>query len=455
MNSDKLNPTGIPFSASVRSVPDHSQNAKTRLSLSWPSLYMFAFGFGWAVSLELQFRVYLAELIMLTLLPFLRWRLIFGKYQALSRVLVCLALWLVAILFSDLFNQNDPMNTLRALSTPVLATLTLVFVLACVHHAPRSLLAFFCGMALGKLLFGEPFYGPEWAARSIDLSALFELNYFKARIEPFLTPVLLVGLAWLGRNRPRRVVLPAMVIGATYILLDSRSSGLFFLISSLMFLLINMGRRISPATVVGGGVLMCGVLYALFVLYVDHTLRNNVTSQTGRQLAQVENPYNPIELLRVGRPEWTVMPSAIAERPVMGWGSWAEDTRNRFNFMQAQSAGLIYEGVEQFAGTTYIPAHSTIGAAWMWSGLLGLVAMISLGIVLVQLGVAASSHRTVMLFIALFLSAHMAWAFFFSPPQSVRTQFPIAMAMLIYLGSASSGRLTRSVAETSLARMRP
>lgn len=428
---------------------------RNTVRLSWPLIYMIAVGFGWALTLELQFRTYLAEVVVLALLPFLRWQVLFAEYRALPRVLMCLALWIVAIVISDLFNQTDPMNTFRAVSTPLLASASLVFALACIHRQPSSLVGFFLGTALGKLLFGEPFYGPEWAARSIDLGNLFELNYFKARIEPFLTPVLLVGFAWFGHNKPQRVILPASMIGATYILLDSRSAGLFFLVSSLMFLLIKKGRRFSPAAVVGGGVLMCGVLYALFVVYVDYTLRNNVTSQTGRQLAQVENPYNPVELLRVGRPEWTAMPSAIAERPVMGWGAWAEDTRNHFNFMQARSTGVIYEGVEQFAGTTYIPAHSTVGAAWMWSGLLGLVAMISLGIVLVQLGVAASSHRTVMLFITLFLSAHMAWAFFFSPPQSVRTQFPIAMAMLIYLGSASSGRRTSSFAETSPARMRP
>lgn len=440
---------------SVRSFDPMPLQQRRTIRLSWPSIYMFAFGFGWALTLELQFRIYLAEVVVLALLPLLRWQVLFVEYRALPRVLTCLALWLVAIVISDLFNQTDPINTLRALSTPLLASASLVFALACIHSKSNSLLGFFVGTALGKMVFGEPFYGTEWAERAIDLGSLGELNYFKARIEPFLTPVLLVSLAWLGRNQLRRVILPASIIGIAYVLLDARSVGLFFLATSGVLVLLRRGRRISPAAFAIGGVLLSGMLYALFLAYVDYTLRENATSQTGRQLVRVENPYNPLELLRVGRSEWTVMPDAISERPVMGWGSWAEDANYRFSTLRLERSRDLNQGVEQFGGITYIPAHSVVGATWMWSGLLGLAAMIWLAVVLVRLGFAATAERTILLFLTLFLSAHMVWAFIFSPPQSVRTQFPVAMAMLIYLGSASSGLRVSGVSVNVLARMRP
>lgn len=452
MNPDRLYPSAD--AAPLRYRQHQYTGAKTSTRLSWPAIYMFTFGFGWAVAVEFQFRIYLAEVIVLALLPFLRWSALFGEYRALPRVLMCLGIWSVAIVISDLYNETSTINTLRALSTPLLASASLVFSLACIHRAPASLLASFVGMALGKIIFGEPLYGPEWAERAIDASALLELNYFKTRIEPFATPLLLVLLGWFGRKNPRRIILPTCLIGLAYILLDARSMGLVFLLATGAFYLALRGTRLSRTALAVGAAILAGVLYVLFIGYVDYTLRENMTSQTGRQLLAVENPYNPIELLRAGRSEWTVMPDAIAERPVMGWGSWAEDTRNRFSFLRAERSGVVYTSLEQFEGVTFIPAHSVIGSAWMWSGLLGFVALVWLGVVLVRLGIAAASQRTSYLFLTLFLSASLAWAYFFSPPQSVRIQFPLAMAMLIYLGSKTGTSVPRSPVETNLARTR-
>lgn len=414
--------------------------ARVSTNSYWPLVLMLAFGFGWAIALELQFRVYLSELVVLAALPFLRWRNLFGDYRALGRVMMCLSLWLVAIISSDLYNQTALIDTLRAGSTPLIAAASLLFALACIHRNARSLITFFFGIALGKFIYGEPFYGEEWASRAIDLTSLFELNYFKARIEPFLTPALLLGLVWLGRKRPNRAILPALIIGIAYILLDARSVGLFFLAASGVFFLDLRGRRFSRPAIAIGAALLVAAFFALFTVYADYALRNNPTSQTGMQLARVENPYNPVELLRVGRSEWSVMPDAIAERPIMGWGSWAIDPRNRYNFLEAERVGGLYIAAEQFEGPARIPFHSVIAAAWLWSGLLGLASMVWLTVVLVRLGKAAGSRRTIQWFLTLFLSAQMAWALLFSPPQSVRTQFPIAIAMLLYLGSGAVER---------------
>jgi hypothetical protein len=417
----------------------------------WPTLYMFAFGFGWALAIELQFRLYLAELIVLMALPFLSWKSLITRYGPLIKILSCLGLWFTATLLSDLYNQTDLNSTLRGLSTPLLAVGTLLFILTCIDRKPSSLMALLMGSGLGKMIFGEPFYGLEWSQRAIDFNALSELNYFKARIEPFLTPILILFLSWIGRKNAKVIIIPACIIGFLYILFDARSVGFAFFTAGVLFFVTFLKRRPSVTVLWLIAILFGCVSYAFYVAYVDYTLSDNMASQTGMQLSMVANPYNPLELLQIGRSEWAAMPTAIAERPLMGWGSWALDTSNRFNLIRLERTGALNLGSEQLNGLMYIPAHSVIGAAWMWSGLLGLLAIVWLFIVFTQLaisaarqGIAAPSKRTAYLFITLFLSVNMAWAFIFSPPQSVRTQFPIVIALLIYMTTQKrqQGRLS-------------
>ncbi len=159
----------------------------------------------------------------------------------------------------------------------------------------------------------------------------------------------------------------------------------------------------------------------------------------------MKSPYNPLELLLKGRSEWTVIPTAIAERPLFGWGSWAEDKDRRFAYMRLKQIDTAdYQFIELSPdGLYYIPAHSLIGAAWVWSGLLGFVAMAwFLGSVL-TMSLRLSGLASLLIPAVIFMLFLLLWNYFFSPPMLVRLNYPVTLAALIAFTSDVSQRLFR------------
>jgi hypothetical protein len=165
---------------------------------------------------------------------------------------------------------------------------------------------------------------------------------------------------------------------------------------------------------------------------------NNPNGHNGKQVKELENAYNPFSLLLRGRSEWLVWPTAFSERPLFGWGSWAEDKDGRFALLRIV---LLETGTFPTANTqgqkSYIPVHSLFGASFVWSGLLGLVAMLWFLSIVISMGRRLLLSRSYLLPAVTFLLLQILWHYFFSPPQHLRLSFPVGLASLIVLTSPS------------------
>lgn len=172
------------------------------------------------------------------------------------------------------------------------------------------------------------------------------------------------------------------------------------------------------------------MMYGAYLAYVQYTLSFNPDGHNGKQLQRTENPYNPLDLLLQGRSEWLVIPAAIAENPLFGWGSWAEDKSSYFSILRAQR---LDEEISSSVIKNYIPAHSLIGSAWVWSGLLGFAAMLWFLRIIWTISLRLPGSRSPLLPAVIFLLFLLFWHYFFSPPMHVRISFPITLAALIAL----------------------
>lgn len=126
-------------------------------------------------------------------------------------------------------------------------------------------------------------------------------------------------------------------------------------------------------------------------------------------------------------------PIAFAERPLFGWGSWAEDQDGRFTLLRLALLETSTSASVLASDRNYIPVHSLIGAAFVWSGLLGLVAALWFLRIILSMGRKLPLLRTYLLPAVVFLFFEVLWHYFFSPPQHVRLSFPVALAALIVL----------------------
>jgi hypothetical protein len=401
----------------------------------WPHLLMALFGVGWAVTLEVGVRVYIAELIVIMAIIFMPWRKAWCQYPMARAVLGAFALWSVAIAIADLANATALFDFARNVATPILGGLSLLFALTALSRNPLALLTFLAATAVAKGVLGEPAYGDAFDELALSLTSVSQdSNFFKVRIDPFLMPAILLLACLVSRKGFVFAAFIFVTASVGYFLIDARSSGLVFFLSALALFAIHFRFRpkLSQMLVAGVGVIAVG--WGAYSGYTAYTLNYNPSGHNARQLALMENPYDPVELLLQGRSEWLVMGTAVAERPLFGWGSWAVDKNNRFAQLRSERLGVNNLRPRGGASSSrYIPVHSVVGSAWVWSGLLGLIAMVLLFRTLVSMGFRLPFASSKLAPAAVFLAIMTTWHFFFSPPQTVRLFFPIALSVLIVI----------------------
>lgn len=433
------------------SEPRPSRRQVKRHPLLWPKVFMALYGAGWSISFDLGVRLYGAEIVTFIGLALIGWGWALKKYRALRKILFIYLFWAIAIVISDLVNETAIFDSLRNLATLIIGAGGIVFVLTALSKQPSALLFFLGAMAITKGILGEPLYGDAFSNLSLSLESLQNhTNFFKVRIDPFLTPAFLLIACLIGRKSLALAAAIFIAASLVYFSLDARSSGLTFFLSGSILVMINYGFRPRPGQIAAAGVALAMVGYGAYLAYAHYTLTQNPYSQSGRQLQFVQNPYNPFDLLRIGRSEWVVMPTAISERPLFGWGSWAVDKDRKFAYLRAERIGG-YNGAEltNQQGQIYIPAHSLIGSAWLWSGLLGFIAAAALLRIIFALSLQALLVRSIILPAAVFLTIQLFWHFFFSPPQVVRLFFPVAIATLVVLTANIAHKKRRNLANSA------
>ncbi|MEF2554098.1 hypothetical protein VQ042_22640 [Aurantimonas sp. A2-1-M11] len=432
---------------SIHFAHSHAQG-KTSRGPFWPHILMALFGAGWAVSFDVGVRLYGGEIVALVCLPILPWKSAYRRHRMVRSIFGAYSLWVAAIILADLWNGTGLFDSARNMATPILGGISLLFVVSVTAQNPKALLSFLAATALAKGILGEPLYGDRFSEVALELASLTaDTNFFKVRVDPFLTPAILLIACWLGRKNllTAAVVLVSASLG--YFVFDARSSGLVFFLSAMTLVAIYFRFRPRMGQILIAGVAATALSYSAYVAYVDYTFANNPLGHNGQQLTRMEDPYNPFELIIEGRSEWLVIPSAIAERPIFGWGSWAIDKDYRFTYMREVITGSYnFESVERESYLGFIPVHSLLGSTWVWSGLLGFAAMLRL---LISASTMASrlprSPERILLPAVTFFTLLMFWHFFFSPPQAVRLFFPVALGCLIVSTREEFGKRRRLV----------
>jgi hypothetical protein len=396
---------------------------------------MALFGVVWAVTLEVGVRVYVAELIVIAAILFMPWRKAWRLYPMARAVLGAFALWSVAIAIADFANATALFDFARNIATPILGGLSLLFALTALSRNHHALLTFLVATAVAKGVLGEPAYGDAFADLALSLTSVSqESNFFKVRIDPFLTPAILLLACLVSR---KGLVGSAGIFAAAsigYLLVDARSSGVVFLLSAIVLLAFHFRFRPKLTRMLMAGVGVAVIGWSAYAAYTAYTLNYAPDGHNAKQLARMENPYNPVELLFQGRSEWLVIGTAVAERPLFGWGSWAVDENNRFTQLRLERLDANNLSSQSGASSVrYIPAHSVVGSAWVWSGLLGVIAMIWLFRAIASMGLRLPYVSSNLVPAAVFFSIMLTWHFFFSPPQTVRLFFPIALSVLVVM----------------------
>ncbi len=147
---------------------------------------------------------------------------------------------MLAIGTSDFVNGTALLDSARNMATPIIGGASLVFALTALSRKPTALLTFLAATAISKAILGDAAYGNTFADTALNWASIqADTDIFKVRIDPFLTPTILLLACWAGRRNLWRAAIVFAVASVGYFALDSRSVGLSFFLAALTLTAIS------------------------------------------------------------------------------------------------------------------------------------------------------------------------------------------------------------------------
>lgn len=178
--------------------------------------------------------------------------------------------------------------------------------------------------------------------RIVSGTVLIYLWFSSAKWIQRFSPIILVSVGLLG-----------LATGA-------RSAGLPPLMGGVVTLFIQMNKNIRLSSIKKNLLLGAVLLYSLYALvYVPKVLDGSITGGNSYQLKQIENPYNPLNLIMMGRTDSVIPFIAFTEKPITGWGYFTPDPNRKYRKLMNQ---LTSQDINP-GGTimSVIPGHSVWG----------------------------------------------------------------------------------------------
>lgn len=390
-----------------------------RLEVTWFAAASFLCGVTTPIVIGIVGELYVGELLLIQL-AFLMLLLNGTKSLPESRVFIFFlqlaVVMLLGYLLADIYRDARPAQFLRGWARIILLSLDIAALAIIAANDKRNLWWFALGMALGGLC--------DLAFREIPVytTSGWKLGYGMsfAVLMGCASCVLPIRIAALG----------FALLGVGNILMDYRILGaICIILAALIWLRSSRVNRLSGmlvwqlvlACLVAGGL----IIGALTATQDDYAVRRQ-ESNVGRGAAL------------------SVAAMAIAESPLIGYGSWP---------MDARLVNLYYNKVDEQMGklerprvrTNVFLAHSQILQGWVEGGVLGVLFWFFYGYWLIRAGCYVAVRRPVDAFVPVFLFflVYDLWHLMMSPFGGA-SRFMIAIGVAIICVCAGENRTTRA-----------
>jgi len=319
---------------------------QARIRVTFIGLVLFFAGLGAAWKLNVIGEVYVAELALLVLaiiaipagFPKLR-----GN-RAFMLVVASAILTMIGYVVSDLVRGTSEAQYLRGWARNAMVIVSAIVLSAFVAKDKRNIWWFIAGLSLGSILWFEvvqrlPLRSPEaWKFNyAVNVSLL---------------------LACTAAFLPRKVVAVLfMLLGVYSVTMDFRIHGaLCVVVGTLLWATGTVDPRKAMVTMVKlGMILLVGMVAAVTLVNMtknDYTDQRRTSSNVGRLLG-----------IHVGL-------AAIANSPIVGYGSWPTDPE-LVRISRQVTREYEAETGRSTGGEVFLNAHSQILNAWLEGGVLG------------------------------------------------------------------------------------
>jgi hypothetical protein len=339
-----------------------------------------------------------------------------------------LLLIFVQSLASAFHPNNSVSNDMKGIAVSVVGFLHVLFLYRNCREDLRLLGYAFAGYSayfMAKWVLNERPIDPE----------LIQLVFLKFYFVPALGAGLMLWLLYSIKSS-RVKSFAYIFLGALFVTLGTRSAGSFFFLPGVFSLLIAKYNRLRNYKLFVPLIIVVGYVFYCFYTYL--VLSGDITNGNTFQTLKLVNPYNPVNLLITGRTEIFAQWVAFTQKPLWGWGSWADDPNMYFHRLMTIIKDV--EGKVVLDNEDSLPNHSVIVGAGMTHGVFALIAIFSIFILVMKRTFQSLNMNTRFVLPLLFVTVDFFWNMWFSPPSSFRYNIPMDMVLILLIFAETNKR---------------
>lgn len=389
-------------------------------------IFLFELGFG--IKFNLIGTISISELFLLFfvplfILPKVRW------VTGMRRITIAYALLLSFQVFSEIMVGNDLDSALKGLAITVVSYLHFLFLVFYLSKQKSLILILVVSQIVNKLIFGSVI--EEQSVEDVLAGeAAAYLKFYVASL--ILLPLLALSMVY----RHKYFFLVFSFVGMVLVFLGARSGGGVAMLSGLLaYIYEHRLFTFNKKALVLSTMVLCIVAYSFYAYYVSQVLAGEITSGNNRQLFLCKNPYNPLELLIVGRSEAWVGWQAFMDKFWFGHGAWPYDTTGRYQRMMfILHDELSTMSRNQISFHYMIPSHSVLIGSGMMNGVFAFLTMAYISGYFLWIGMRSfvkceNKYKLVLIYYVL----DLFWTLLFSPQSHFRLTMPVSFAIIYVL----------------------
>lgn len=265
-----------------------------------------------------------------------------------------------------------------------------------------------------------------------------EFGMWKFQIYPRIVSGSILIYLWLCNKKWMQNIGPLILIGIGMLGLTTgaRSSGLTPLIAGTLVFILTRNTYLSQKKIRFYALLGIYSIYGIYALiYVPGAINGTFSGGNTKQIKSLKNPYNPFNLIMMGRSDAVVPFIAFFDNPITGWG-WSTDDPNwkyhkLIGSLRNDTKSIIEK--DQALRKT-IPGHSVWG---YYSCSYGIIVFIAFLLIITKTWKLVYhsfiSHDKYILY-RVYCCIGITWNFLFSPTAHFKW-LPATLALVIVLST--------------------
>lgn len=340
------------------------------------------------------------------------------EFRTVSKLYLCL---FVLQIVAEYMAGNSLQNGMKGVAIDVISYMSFFFLVSLLIKDPKLIVWAIIGTVIRMLIFGkESDSSVEEALRGEDAT------YLKFYLGPLVVYCFLV-LSVFFRTKVFTYIY--VFVGLVFVVAGARSLGLITFLTGMFVFVVRFKKRNVTAMLKRYSLILLFAFYGLYVVYVYNVMNGNISAGNNVQLMNSQNPYNPLEIIKYSRTDAWIAIEEFADKPLWGFGSWADDPGFKYNIMMSKMTNSILN-IGAMGNSVVLPAHSVILGKAAYNGIF--VAIITFFIIFffVKRGYRLLNSNSIYMFIIIYFLYSLIWHSLFSPVGHLRDSFPLFFAFI-------------------------